>query len=80
MFVNVGFANFVASDKIIAILDADSSPAKRLSRTAKESDLLIDATCGRKTRSVIVMESNHVVLSAIESDVFGSKLDNVSEK
>ena len=73
MLINIGFGNSVSSDKIVAILSADSSPVKRLTRTAKSSNSLIDATCGRKTQSVLVMDSDHVVLSALSSDVISSK-------
>lgn len=73
MLLSVGFGNFVSNEKIVAILSADSSPVKRLTRTAKENNNLIDATCGRKTQSVLVMHSGHVVLSALSSDVISSK-------
>ncbi len=73
MLLNIGFGNFVSNEKIVAILSADSSPVKRLTRTAKENNNLIDATCGRKTQSVLVMESDHVVLSALSPDVIFSK-------
>ena len=73
MFLNIGFGNFVSNEKIVAILSSDSSPVKRLTRTAKEGNNLIDATCGRKTQSVLVMDSNHVILSALSSDVVLSK-------
>ena len=73
MLLNIGFGNFVSDEKIIAVLSSDSSPVKRLTRTAKENNNLIDATCGRKTQSVLVMNSNHVVLSALSPDVIFSK-------
>ena len=73
MFLNIGFGNFVSKEKIVAILNAESSPAKRLMRSAKENNSLIDATCGRKTRSVLTMESGHVVLSSLGSDTIFSK-------
>ncbi|MDO4199692.1 MAG: DUF370 domain-containing protein [Clostridia bacterium] len=73
MLLNIGFGNFVSNEKIVAILSADSSPVKRLTRTAKENNNLIDATCGRKTQSVLVMDSDHVILSALSPDVIFSK-------
>ena len=73
MLLNIGFGNFVSNDKIVAVLSADSSPVKRLVRIAKESNSLIDATCGRKTQSVLVMDNNHVVLSALSADAISSK-------
>ncbi len=74
MLVNVGFSNFVASEKIVAILEADSSPVRRLSRTAKESNRLLDATCGRKTESAIITDSGHVILSALDSETVNSRI------
>ncbi len=73
MLLNIGFGNFVSNEKIVAILSADSSPVKRLTRTAKENNNLIDATCGRKTQSVLVMDSDHVILSALSPDAIFSK-------
>ena len=73
MFFNVGFGNFVSNEKILAVLSADSSPVKRLTRMAKENNSLIDATCGRKTQSVLVMDSGHVILSALSADFVSSK-------
>lgn len=75
MLLNIGFGNFVSNDKIVAILSADSSPIKRLTRTAKEGNNLIDATCGRKTQSVLVTDSNHVILSALSPEVISSKCE-----
>lgn len=63
--INIGFGNFVSADKIIAVISPDSAPVKRIIQDAKEQRLLIDATYGRKTRSVIISESEHVILSAI---------------
>lgn len=74
MLVNIGFSNFVASEKIVAILEADSSPVRRLSRTAKENNRLLDATCGRKTQSVIITDSEHIMLSALDSETLSSKI------
>lgn len=77
MLLNIGFGNFVSSEKIVAILSADSSPVKRLIRRGKESNNLIDATCGRKTQSVLVMDSDHIVLSALNTDTVFSKNQQV---
>ena len=74
MFVNIGFGNFVSDKRVISVLSADSSPIKRLIRTSKDGNSLIDATCGRKTQSVIVMDSDHVVLSALSPDAIYSKV------
>jgi len=64
--VDVGYGNRVSGDRIVAVIGADSAPAKRLVSTAKEKFTAIDATCGKKTRTVIVMDSGHIVMSAKE--------------
>lgn len=64
-FINIGFGNIVNSDKIITIILPDSAPAKRIIGTHKESGRLIDATQGRKTRAVIIVEGDEVILSAL---------------
>lgn len=66
--INIGFGNLISSDKLVAVVAPDSAPVKRIVQEAKTNKLLIDATCGRKCKSVIVTESNHVVLSAISSE------------
>ena len=62
--LNIGFGNMVSGDRIIAIVSPDSAPIKRIIQDAKEQGMLIDATYGRRTKSVVVMDSDHVVLSA----------------
>lgn len=64
-FLNVGFGNFANMDKIIAIITPDSAPSKRMIQNYKENNLLIDATSGRKTRGIIVLSDNRVLLSAL---------------
>ena len=66
--LNVGFSNTVIADRIIAIVSFDSAPVRRLKNEAKDDQRLIDATYGRKTRSMLVMDSNHIVLSAIQKE------------
>ncbi|SEI40547.1 hypothetical protein SAMN02910453_0178 [Lachnospiraceae bacterium A10] len=65
MFINIGFGNMVNSTKILAMISSDSAPAKRMIQKAKEEEQLIDATQGRRTRTVLVMENGQVVLSAL---------------
>ena len=65
MFINIGFGNMVNSTKILAMISPDSAPAKRMVQKAKETEQLIDATQGRRTRPVLVMENGQVVLSAL---------------
>jgi len=79
--VNIGFGNTVSADKIIAIVSPDSAPIKRMVQDAKDQGNAIDATCGRKTRAVLVMNSNHIVLSAIQAETVASRIDkDVSEE
>ncbi len=67
-FLNIGYSNMVASEHIVAVIGSDSAPAKRLVGEAKESGRVIDATCGKRTQSVIVTDSDHVILSALAPD------------
>lgn len=71
--INIGFGNLVSAEKIIAVVAPDSAPIKRIVQDAKEQGLLIDATYGRKTRSVIIAESRHIVLSAINPESIGNR-------
>ncbi|MBR3934632.1 MAG: DUF370 domain-containing protein [Clostridia bacterium] len=73
--VNIGFGNVVASNKMVAVISPESAPVKRIITEAKEKGLAIDATYGRKTRSVIICESEHVILSAVTVDVLVSRLN-----
>lgn len=66
--INIGYGNVVNSDKIVTIVSPDAAPIKRLVQSAKDSGSAVDATQGRRTRSVIVSESNHVILSALLPD------------
>ncbi len=68
MLINIGFGNVVSADRVIAIISPDSSPMKRLREEAKERGKLIDATEGRKTRSIIITDSDHVILSALQTE------------
>ena len=72
--VNIVFGTRVSADKIVAIVAPDSAPIKRIIQDAKEQGLLIDATYGRKTRSVIITQSEHVVLSAINPESIGNRV------
>jgi extracellular matrix regulatory protein A len=73
--LNIGFGNTVVADRVVAILSPNSSPMKRLKDEAKKERCLIDATHGRKTRSVIVTDSNHVILSAIQAETLSSRFE-----
>ena len=77
--INIGFGNLVSSDKIVAVVAPDSAPVKRIVQDAKQNNLLIDATCGRKCKSVIVAENNHVILSAISCEAIQNRTDESEE-
>lgn len=66
--IDIGYGNRINSDRIVAVISADSAPAKRIVSASKEKNTAIDATCGKKTKTVIVMDSGHVVMSAKEPD------------
>lgn len=73
--VNVGFGNVVNSNKIISIISPDAAPIKRLVQTSKDTGMAIDATCGRKTKAVIVTESGHLVLSSLLPETIASRVN-----
>ena len=73
--INIGFGNTISADKIIAIVSPDSAPIKRMVQDAKDNGSAIDATFGRKTRAVIIMNSNHLVLSAVQAETIAGRID-----
>ena len=75
-FINIGFGNMVAADKVVTIVSPDSAPIKRLIQDAKDAGRVIDVSCGRRTRSVIVTDSEHVILSAIQAETIANRLDS----
>jgi regulator of extracellular matrix RemA (YlzA/DUF370 family) len=79
-FVSIGFGNVVSVQRVIAVLTTGSSPMKRLKDEAKDRGLLIDATEGRRTRSIIVMDSGHIVLSGLQSETITNRLSGENEK
>ena len=72
--INIGYGNIVSADRVIAVVTPESAPVKRIVADARENGLLIDATCGRRTRAVIVMDSRHIILSAIQPDTMANRL------
>ena len=74
-FINIGFGNMVSAGRIVAIASPDSEPIKRLVRDAKEDGRVIDVSCGRRTRSVIVTDSEHVILSAVQPETIAVRLN-----
>ena len=78
--MNIGFGNHVSSDKLGAVAAPDAAPIKRIVQEAKANGLLIDATCGRKCKSVLICESNHVVLSAVSCETIQNRAGESEEK
>lgn len=73
--LNIGFGNMVSAERLIAIVSPDSAPIKRMIQESREKGLLIDGTYGRRTRAVILMDSDHVVLSAIQPETIANRLN-----
>ena len=76
LVLNVGFGNVVLMSRVIAIISPDAAPIKRMVQEAKDSKTAIDATCGRKTRAVIIMDSGHIVLSSLQPETLTARIDN----
>ena len=77
--VHIGFGNMVAAERVIAIINPSSAPLRRLREEARDAGLLVDATQGRKTRSVLIMDSKHLVISAIQPETIASRFDDSPE-
>ena len=75
-FINIGFGNMVSAGRIVAIASPDSAPIKRLVQDAKEDNRIIDVYCGRRTRAVIITDSEHVILSAIQAETITNRLSD----
>jgi extracellular matrix regulatory protein A len=76
--INIGFGNIVSANRIISIVSPESAPIKRLIQDARDRGTLIDATYGRRTRAVIIMDSDHVILSAVQPETVAQRLDKES--
>lgn len=78
-FINIGFGNVVAANRVIAIISPESAPVKRIVNDARDGGKLIDATYGRRTRAVVIMDSTHIVLCAVQPETVANRYD-VSEE
>ena len=78
--LNIGFGNNVVAYRVIGIVTPNSSPMKRLKDEAKKDKRLVDVTNGRKTRAIIIMDNNHVFLSAIQAETISQRLTNISKE
>lgn len=73
--INVGFGNVINSSKIVSIISPDAAPVKRMVQTAKDTGMAIDATCGRRTKAVIVTDSGHLILSSLLPDTITGRVN-----
>lgn len=78
--INIGFGNIVSAERIISIVSPESAPIKRIVQEAKDSKMAIDATYGRRTRSVLIMDSGHIILSAIQPETIAGRVDNETQE
>lgn len=78
--INIGYGNMVSASKLIAIVSPESAPIKRIIQEARDKGLLIDATYGRRTRTVLVMDSDHVILSAIQPETVANRASTQDEQ
>ena len=78
--INIGFGSMVAADRILAMMDPDSAPIKRVVQEAKERGMLVDASYGRKTQAVILMDTDHVILSALTPDTLNARWTEKQEE
>ena len=78
--VNIGFGNIVSADRLIAIVSPESAPIKRIVQEARETGRLIDATCGRRTRAVVITDSDHIILSAIQPETVANPRASAREQ
>lgn len=74
--INIGFGNIVSAERMISIVSPESAPIKRIVQEAKDSKMAIDATYGRRTRSVIIMDSGHIILSAVQPETIAGRVDS----
>ena len=72
--INIGFGNMVCAERVVALVSPDSAPVKRLIQDTRDTGMLIDVTCGRRTRSVIITDSDHIILSAIQPETVSNRI------
>lgn len=78
--VNIGFGNMVSAERIVAVVSPDSAPIKRIISDARDNVTLIDASCGRKTKTVIIVDSGHVILSGLEMEKINKRIENFGDE
>lgn len=75
-FINIGFGNMVAAERVVAIVSPDSAPVKRMIQDGKDVGRIIDVTCGRRTRAVLITDSDHIILSAVQTETISNRLND----
>ncbi|MDD6344771.1 MAG: DUF370 domain-containing protein [Oscillospiraceae bacterium] len=80
MLINIGYGNMISSNRIVSVVSPESAPVKRLVQEARDSGMVIDATYGRRTRAVIVMDSGHIVLSSLVTDTVAQRVNEKEKK
>lgn len=80
MLINIGYGNMISSQRIVSAVSPESAPIKRLVQEARDSGMVIDATYGRKTRTVIIMDSGHVVLSSLVTETVAQRVNEKEDK
>ena len=78
--VNIGFGSMIAANRLLAVVDPDSAPIKRVVQEARDRGMLIDASYGRKTKAVILMDTDHVILSALTTDTLSARWEDKQEE
>ena len=78
-FINIGFSNLVSAERIITVAAPDSAPVKRLIQDSREDGRSIDCTCGKKTKSVIITDSDHVILSALPPETIAARIEGSAQ-
>lgn len=77
--INIGYGNMISAAKVVTIVGPEAAPIKRIIQNARDNQMLVDATSGRKTKSVIVMDSGHIVLSAVSSEALSHRISGIAE-
>ena len=75
-FINIGFGNMVAAERVVAIVSPDSAPVKRMIQDGKDAGRIIDVSCGRRTRAVLITDSDHIILSAVQTETISNRLND----
>ncbi len=77
--INIGYGNMVSAGRIVSIVNPDAAPIKRLVQEARDNGTAVDATCGRKTRAVIITDSGHIILSSLITDTLAARINETEE-